>query len=148
MDREDILDRDEDIRALGALSRPSSGLAPIRSFLQSGLMRSSAFACDTQVIECNLRASRSFPFDSKVIGVDLIEMATRAMVRFFLLAPGRPLIHRRLQLTRLFGSAGVALLQLGLSVVPYPPTSVHGVAVKVPQFSFSRLSGYGRCRDS
>ena len=46
-------------------------------------MRSSAFACDTQVIECNLRASRSFPFDSKVIGVDLIEMATRAMVRFF-----------------------------------------------------------------
>jgi len=34
-----------------------------------------------QVIECNLRASRSFPFDSKVLGVDLIEMATRAIVR-------------------------------------------------------------------
>ena len=33
------------------------------------------------MIECNLRASRSFPFDSKVLGVDLIEMATRAIVR-------------------------------------------------------------------
>ena len=110
-------------------------------------MRSSAFACDTQVIECNLRASRSFPFDSKVIGVDLIEMATRAMVRFFSFRLAS-VDSWALQLTRLFDSAGVALLQLGLSVVPYPPTSVHGVAVKVPQFSFSRLSGYGRCRDS
>ncbi|KCV72588.1 likePyrABCN [Fonticula alba] len=69
-----------------------------------------------QVIECNLRASRSMPFDSKVTGVDLIEMATRAMV--------------------------------GLPVTAYPaPTPTPGsgsgpvVAVKVPQFSFSRLSG-------
>jgi len=35
-----------------------------------------------QVIECNLRAARSFPFVSKVMGVDLIEMATKAMVGF------------------------------------------------------------------
>lgn len=33
-----------------------------------------------QVIECNLRASRSFPFVSKTIGVDLINVATQAMV--------------------------------------------------------------------
>eukprot|EP00953_Heterococcus_sp_UTEX-ZZ885_P026271 14210-Heterococcus_DN1.PRE.1 len=33
------------------------------------------------VIECNLRASRSFPFVSKTMGVDFIEAATRVMVR-------------------------------------------------------------------
>lgn len=30
------------------------------------------------VIECNLRASRSFPFVSKTMGVDFIEVATKA----------------------------------------------------------------------
>jgi len=33
-----------------------------------------------QVIECNLRASRSFPFVSKVTGYNFIELATRAML--------------------------------------------------------------------
>ncbi len=33
-----------------------------------------------KVIECNLRASRSFPFVSKVMGVNLIELATRCML--------------------------------------------------------------------
>ncbi len=33
-----------------------------------------------QVIECNVRASRSFPFISKVVGVNLIHMATEAMI--------------------------------------------------------------------
>lgn len=33
-----------------------------------------------QVIECNLRASRSFPFVSKVTGYNFIAMATRAML--------------------------------------------------------------------
>ena len=33
-----------------------------------------------QVIECNLRASRSFPFVSKVTGHNFIEMATRALL--------------------------------------------------------------------
>lgn len=32
------------------------------------------------MIECNLRASRSFPFVSKTIGVDLINVATQVMV--------------------------------------------------------------------
>ncbi len=64
-----------------------------------------------KVIECNVRASRSFPFVSKVMGVDLIEMATKAI--------------------------------MGLPVVEYPPTTIPKgfVGVKVPQFSFSRLSG-------
>ena len=66
---------------------------------------------EIKVIECNVRASRSFPFVSKVMGVDLIEMATKAMA--------------------------------GLPVVEYPPTNLPPdyVGVKVPQFSFSRLSG-------
>ncbi|KAI4798189.1 carbamoyl-phosphate synth, partial [Aureobasidium sp. EXF-8846] len=66
---------------------------------------------DIKVIECNVRASRSFPFVSKVTGVDLIEMATKAMI--------------------------------GLPLQAYPPTTMPAdyVGVKVPQFSFSRLSG-------
>ena len=66
---------------------------------------------DIKVIECNVRASRSFPFVSKVVGVDLIEMATKAM--------------------------------LDLPIVPYPGERLPEdyCAVKVPQFSFSRLAG-------
>ncbi|KAF2020001.1 carbamoyl-phosphate synth [Aaosphaeria arxii CBS 175.79] len=66
---------------------------------------------EIKVIECNVRASRSFPFVSKTMGVDLIEMATKAMA--------------------------------GLPVNEYPPVNIPAdyVGVKVPQFSFSRLSG-------
>ena len=35
---------------------------------------------DIKVIECNLRASRSFPFVSKVLKINLIELATRIML--------------------------------------------------------------------
>lgn len=66
---------------------------------------------DIKVIECNVRASRSFPFVSKVMGVDLIEMATKAI--------------------------------MGIPFEEYPPIDrpANCVGVKVPQFSFSRLSG-------
>ncbi|KAK4544374.1 hypothetical protein LTR36_004265 [Oleoguttula mirabilis] len=66
---------------------------------------------EIKVIECNVRASRSFPFVSKVTGLDLIEMATKAMT--------------------------------GIPLREYPPVTMPPdyVAVKVPQFSFSRLSG-------
>ncbi|KAK4155799.1 protein pyrABCN [Chaetomidium leptoderma] len=66
---------------------------------------------DIKVIECNVRASRSFPFVSKVMGVDLIEMATKAI--------------------------------MNLPFEEYPETHCPPgcVAAKVPQFSFSRLSG-------
>ncbi|TVY19993.1 Protein pyrABCN [Lachnellula arida] len=66
---------------------------------------------DIKVIECNVRASRSFPFVSKVMGVDLIEMATKAI--------------------------------MGVPFLEYPPIHLaeNTVGVKVPQFSFSRLSG-------
>jgi carbamoyl-phosphate synthase/aspartate carbamoyltransferase len=66
---------------------------------------------DIKVIECNVRASRSFPFVSKVMGVDLIEMATKAI--------------------------------MGVPFEEYPAIDrvANCVGVKVPQFSFSRLSG-------
>ncbi|KAG0247138.1 dihydroorotate dehydrogenase, partial [Mortierella polycephala] len=67
---------------------------------------------EIKVIECNLRASRSMPFVSKVMEVDLIEMATDAM--------------------------------LGFPVDAYPESPIPKsgyVGIKVPQFSFSRLSG-------
>lgn len=35
---------------------------------------------EIKVIECNLRASRSFPFVSKVLKINFIEMATRIML--------------------------------------------------------------------
>ena len=66
---------------------------------------------EIKVIECNLRAARSWPFVSKVTGIDAIELAIDVM--------------------------------LGLPVVSYPESQMpHDyVGVKVPQFSFSRLSG-------
>lgn len=35
---------------------------------------------DIKVIECNLRASRSFPFVSKVLKINFIDLATRIML--------------------------------------------------------------------
>ncbi len=66
---------------------------------------------DIKVIECNVRASRSFPFVSKVMGVDLIELATKAIMDI----PIKPYAPSTLP-------AGT-------------------VGVKAPQFSFSRLAG-------
>ena len=68
---------------------------------------------EVSVIECNLRASRSMPFVSKTRGVNLIELATLAM------------------LDKKFSVA--------LSTCDLPP--IRHVGVKVPQFSFMRLSG-------
>ena len=64
------------------------------------------------VIECNLRASRSMPFVSKTRGVNLIELATQAML-------------------------GKKFEQLKSCELP----PIGHVGVKVPQFSFMRLSG-------
>lgn len=63
-----------------------------------------------QVIECNLRASRSFPFVSKVTGYNFIEIATKAL--------------------------------LGQKVSgEYRTLELDYVAVKSPQFSYSRIKG-------
>jgi carbamoyl-phosphate synthase large subunit len=64
------------------------------------------------VIECNLRASRSMPFVSKTRGINLIELATLAM------------LDKKIDMVKLS-----------------PMTVANHVGVKVPQFSFMRLSG-------
>ena len=46
---------------------------------------------DIKVIECNLRASRSFPFVSKVLKINFIELATRVMLGLDVQKPGKNL---------------------------------------------------------
>lgn len=66
---------------------------------------------EVSVIECNLRASRSFPFVSKVLRINFIDIATEVMM-------GRPVpVH------------GGSVMDLNY------------VGVKAPQFSFTRLEG-------
>jgi carbamoyl-phosphate synthase large subunit len=64
---------------------------------------------DIKVIECNLRASRSFPFVSKVLKTNLIEIATKAMLNVPFEKPDKSLFE------------------------------LDYVGVKAPQFSFHRL---------
>ncbi|KAM0338938.1 hypothetical protein ACHAPU_011134 [Fusarium lateritium] len=65
-----------------------------------------------KVIECNLRASRSFPFVSKVLGTNFIDVATKALV----------------------GKQVPEKVDLMAEKRDY-------VATKVPQFSWTRLAG-------
>ncbi|KAA8576922.1 hypothetical protein EYC84_006958 [Monilinia fructicola] len=65
-----------------------------------------------KVIECNLRASRSFPFVSKVLGVNFIDVATKALVGQNVPEPTDLMAIKRDYL-----------------------------ATKVPQFSWTRLAG-------
>lgn len=66
---------------------------------------------DVSVIECNLRASRSFPFVSKVCGENLIDIATKVM------------------------------LDWPVPEINLKPFNLEYVGVKAPQFSFTRLKG-------
>jgi len=66
---------------------------------------------EVSVIECNLRASRSFPFVSKVMGVNFIDIAAAVMMN-------RP-----------------------FPVPKVSATDLEYVGVKAPQFSFTRLEG-------
>ncbi|HWE60658.1 MAG TPA: carbamoyl-phosphate synthase (glutamine-hydrolyzing) large subunit [Chloroflexota bacterium] len=68
-----------------------------------------------QVIECNLRASRSFPLVSKVTGHNFITLAIRTML-------GEDVLATR-------------------GGVPFQTVDLDYVAVKAPQFSFARLKG-------
>jgi carbamoyl-phosphate synthase large subunit len=64
---------------------------------------------DIKVIECNLRASRSFPFVSKVLKVNLIELATHVILGIPVEKPNKSAFD------------------------------LDCIGVKAPQFSFSRL---------
>jgi carbamoyl-phosphate synthase large subunit len=65
---------------------------------------------DIKVIECNLRASRSFPFVSKVLKTNFIDLATRIMLGLKVEKPDKSLFD------------------------------LEYIGVKAPQFSFSRLA--------
>jgi len=64
---------------------------------------------DIKVIECNLRASRSFPFVSKVMKVNLIDIATQVMLGLDVEKPTKTMFD------------------------------IDYVGIKAPQFSFARL---------
>ena len=66
---------------------------------------------DVKVIECNLRASRSFPFVSKVLKLNFVDFATRIIM------------HR------------------AVPAVDRSSFDLDYVGVKAPQFSFTRLKG-------
>ncbi|MFA6992701.1 MAG: carbamoyl-phosphate synthase (glutamine-hydrolyzing) large subunit, partial [Candidatus Gracilibacteria bacterium] len=74
------------------------------------------------VIECNLRASRSFPFSSKVTGHNFIEIAFESMLAATtgkIAKRGKELLGHR----------------------DYKTLDLDHVGVKAPQFSFPRLKG-------
>lgn len=66
-----------------------------------------------KVIECNLRVSRSFPFASKTLNINLIDIATKVII------------------------------QPEIDITSSIPSTVNfdRIGVKVPQFSFHRLEG-------
>jgi carbamoyl-phosphate synthase large subunit len=64
---------------------------------------------DIKVIECNLRASRSMPFVSKILKTNLIEQATKVMLKVSVEKPDKSLFD------------------------------LDYIGIKAPQFSFSRL---------
>ena len=66
---------------------------------------------DIKVIECNLRASRSFPFVSKVLKINFIDLATKVMLGIPVDKPGKNAFD------------------------------LDYVGIKASQFSFSRLQG-------
>ncbi|NWT92594.1 CPSM synthase, partial [Urocynchramus pylzowi] len=66
------------------------------------------------VIECNLRASRSFPFVSKTLGVDFIDVATKVMI-------------------------GKEVKESSLPTMEHPIFPSRYVGIKAPMFSWSRL---------
>jgi carbamoyl-phosphate synthase large subunit len=68
-----------------------------------------------KVIECNLRASRSFPFSSKVTGYNFIEIATYSM-----------LDHPKME---------------EIKKVQYKTLELDHIGIKAAQFSFTRLKG-------
>ncbi|KFQ28676.1 hypothetical protein N331_01781, partial [Merops nubicus] len=69
---------------------------------------------DVLVIECNLRASRSFPFVSKALGVDFIDVATKVMT-------------------------GREVNESSLPTLDHPIIPSKYVGIKAPMFSWSRL---------
>ncbi|MCS7119939.1 MAG: carbamoyl-phosphate synthase (glutamine-hydrolyzing) large subunit [Nitrososphaerota archaeon] len=99
----DIISRIEDYTRSIAKALQIKGPFNIQFLVKNG---------DVSVIECNLRASRSLPYVSKVRGINLIEVSAAIML-------------------------GKTLKEIGIN----RPPPIRHVGVKVPQFSFMRLTG-------
>ena len=99
-----MLERIVDCSTRLALSLKVQGLVNIQYLIYGG---------ELYVIEVNPRSSRTIPYISKVTGVPMVELATRAMLGETLPAMG-----------------------FGTGLYPIPPY----VAVKVPVFSFEKLA--------
>ena len=61
--------------------------------IYEGLTFKDAKDNDIKVIECNLRASRSFPFVSKVLKINFIELATKVMLGLPIEKPNKNLFE-------------------------------------------------------
>lgn len=96
----------ETIRRIKRISREISGSLNISGPFNIQFL---AKDNDIKVIECNLRASRSFPFVSKVLKINFIEMATQIMLNLPYQKPDKSFFD------------------------------IDYIGVKAPQFSFSRL---------
>ena len=101
---DEMLERIVDCSTRLALSLKVQGLVNIQYLIYSG---------ELYVIEVNPRSSRTIPYISKVTGVPMVDLATRAMLGETLPAMG-----------------------FGTGLYPIPPY----VAVKVPVFSFEKLA--------
>ena len=102
---DDLIARIVDQTRRMALAMKTKGLVNIQYII---------YEDDIYVIEVNPRASRTVPYISKVTGVPMVDLATRAML-------------------------GERLADMGYGTGLYPPAPY--VAVKVPVFSFEKLHG-------
>ncbi|GAA5995115.1 carbamoyl-phosphate synthase (glutamine-hydrolyzing) CPA2 [Rhodotorula paludigena] len=105
---------DDDMERLKVIAQKVAKAFEISGPFNMQIIRKATPGEETQlkVIECNLRASRSFPFVSKVLGVNFIDYATAAIVGENVPAPIDVMKEKR-----------------------------DYVAIKVPQFSWTRLAG-------
>ncbi|NXD28503.1 CPSM synthase, partial [Spelaeornis formosus] len=101
----------------GALEKVKAATKKIaKAFAISGPFNIQFLVQDNNVlvIECNLRASRSFPFVSKTLGVDFIDVATKVMI-------------------------GKQVNKSSLPTMEHPIFPSRYVGIKAPMFSWSRL---------
>jgi carbamoyl-phosphate synthase large subunit len=97
----------ETIRRIKKISRQIAGALQINGPFN---MQFLAKDNDIKVIECNVRASRSLPFVSKVLKVNLVDLATKVMLGLPVEKPSKSIFD------------------------------LDCIGVKAPQFSFARLS--------
>ncbi len=86
------------------------------------------------VIEINLRASRTFPFISKVTGIDFIGLAVKGFFSTPVILSEAKDLPRHSGLARIAKDSSPIQAQNDIARIPF-------VAVKVPQFSFQRITG-------